>query len=380
MSDQTTGHLAVVHGHAGVLHTLLRAGCDINMLDKNQWSMVHCAAYHGRLGCLQLLVRWGGSVEEVDGMGNTAAHLAATSGHLSCLKFIMGEHKSKWNNCLKDRNNNGETALMLAHQYNKQHVVEYIKNLQWEVEHPEEAKSASFPAHLAAYTGDLEHLVMLIDNQVVHIDERDDNGATPAHKAAGQGHLDILQWLIEHDANTRIKNKAGESVVDVARRFAQLPALQMLQRNSRDAVNDEDDDDDGGGENGIPRSDYDDDDDDVDDFMVRAKNLLLEMEKKYEVAKMNFIQLGGVVDGVVEEKISDVENYRRQLTELKRQLDMERAERMEINERMEEYKDEIIRLTCELQQVMRDKEEMDEMMDRKTTKNDKTVKKKVASR
>ena len=40
----------------------------------------------------------------------------------------------------------------------------------------------SFPAHVAAYTGDLEHLRMLIENQIVDINERDDKGSTPAHK------------------------------------------------------------------------------------------------------------------------------------------------------------------------------------------------------
>jgi len=40
----------------------------------------------------------------------------------------------------------------------------------------------AFPAHVAAYIGDLEHLRMLIDNNTVHINERDDRGSTPAHK------------------------------------------------------------------------------------------------------------------------------------------------------------------------------------------------------
>jgi len=40
----------------------------------------------------------------------------------------------------------------------------------------------AFPAHVAAYGGDLEHLRMLVDNQIVNINERDDKGSTPAHK------------------------------------------------------------------------------------------------------------------------------------------------------------------------------------------------------
>lgn len=40
----------------------------------------------------------------------------------------------------------------------------------------------SFPAHVAAYSGDLSHLRMLIENRVVNIDEKDDKGSTPLHK------------------------------------------------------------------------------------------------------------------------------------------------------------------------------------------------------
>ena len=40
----------------------------------------------------------------------------------------------------------------------------------------------AFPAHVASYSGDLNHLRMLIENGIVNINERDEKGATPAHK------------------------------------------------------------------------------------------------------------------------------------------------------------------------------------------------------
>jgi len=46
--------------------------------------------------------------------------------------------------------------------------------------------------------------------------------------AAGQGHLDILQWLMEMGADMTIVNKAGETPRDVARRFARLAAVRLL--------------------------------------------------------------------------------------------------------------------------------------------------------
>lgn len=46
--------------------------------------------------------------------------------------------------------------------------------------------------------------------------------------AAGNGHLDVLQWLIETGANIEIVNNAGETPKDVARRFSQLAAVKLL--------------------------------------------------------------------------------------------------------------------------------------------------------
>ena len=46
--------------------------------------------------------------------------------------------------------------------------------------------------------------------------------------AAGQGHMEILQWLLEMGADMSIRNNATETPKDVARRFARLAAVKML--------------------------------------------------------------------------------------------------------------------------------------------------------
>ena len=82
---------------------------------------------------------------------------------------------------------------------------------------------------MAAYNGDLEHIKLLVEQGVVNINERDDKGSTMAHKAAGQGHLRVLQWLIENGADLKIVNQSGESARDVAKRFAQLACIKILE-------------------------------------------------------------------------------------------------------------------------------------------------------
>lgn len=61
-------------------------------------------------------------------------------GHLPCLKFLVGEGPNA-THILAARNDNGETPKMLAQQFYKDQIVEYIENIEWERDHPEEAES-----------------------------------------------------------------------------------------------------------------------------------------------------------------------------------------------------------------------------------------------
>ena len=43
-------------------------------------------------------------------------------------------------------------------------------------------KDLAFPAHVAAFNGDLDHIKLLVEQGVININERDDKGSTMAHK------------------------------------------------------------------------------------------------------------------------------------------------------------------------------------------------------
>ncbi|XP_031954993.1 ankyrin repeat domain-containing protein 42 isoform X3 [Corvus hawaiiensis] len=213
----TASHLAAAHGHSCSLRALLRAGADVNVSDRNDWKPVHYAAFHGRLGCLQLLVRWGACVDDVDNNGNLPAHLAAVEGHLHCFKFLVGKTAGV-THTLKARNDHGETPRDLAERFYKDNILQYIDAVEKEGEHPETQEVLAFPAHGAAFKGDLLVLRRLVRSGVININERDDKGSTLLHKAAEQGHIHCLQWLVEMGAGCDITNDAGETPKDVAKR------------------------------------------------------------------------------------------------------------------------------------------------------------------
>ncbi|KAM9321153.1 ankyrin repeat domain-containing protein 42 [Gastrophryne carolinensis] len=349
-------HLAAAHGHSFTLQTILRSGADTSSGDANGWTPVHYAAFHGRLGCLQLLTRWGVPVEDADQNGNTPVHLAAMEGHLHCLKFLLSKVVSI-TVALEARNNNRETARDLAHRFYKGRIVQYMDGVEYERDHPEEQENLAFPAHVAAYKGDLMMLRKLVESGIININERDDKGATPLHKAAGQGRIECLQWLLEMGADYNINNEAGETPKDVAKRFAQLAAVKLLsggmEEDSDEELNEED-------PLFFERHGVEGSTDTPDDLnlsgsekkqaRVRAYKKMKELENLLAIAKSNYKHLGGILKEESQRKREQKESARI-IKDLEAQLEYERLRREKMEIQLDEYRVQISQLNSSLEQM-----------------------------
>ncbi len=152
---------------------------------------------------------------------------------------------------------------------------------------------------MAAFNGDLDHIKLLVDQGVININERDDKGSTIGHKAAGQGHIHILQWLIENGADMKITNQTGETPRDIAVRYSQLAAVKMLESEM---------DDDSSG-NHLRENSYDTNTESKEPLLLshqqkkdaksRARRRLEEIEKQVLIARSNYLQLGGKLEEVL---------------------------------------------------------------------------------
>ncbi|XP_048588928.1 ankyrin repeat domain-containing protein 42 [Nematostella vectensis] len=332
-------HLAASHGNSYTLQSILRHGVDVNATDNMGWTAVHCSAFHGRLGCLQLLSRWGASLDEVDHAGNIPAHLAASEGQLPCLKFLVCSGTSI-DHTLNARNDQGETPKDLCQQFYKKECNEYLKAVEYDLLHPEDEENLAFPAHVAAYNGDLPQLKMLIETGVVSISERDEKGSTPAHKAAGNGHVQVLQWLVENGANMRIVNSAGETPKDVARRFGRLGCIAILGGDSDDEGSNQVDE---GAEDFKPSEPQS-----KAESRGRAMRKIEELQHLLDVAKMNYRQLGGVLDEDKRKQEEERESARI-IRELEAQLEYEREKRERLEAQMDKLRAQIHTMTLQLE-------------------------------
>ncbi|XP_052014582.1 ankyrin repeat domain-containing protein 42 isoform X1 [Apodemus sylvaticus] len=350
-------HLAATHGHSFSLQIMLRSGVDPSVTDQREWKPVHYAAFHGRLGCLQLLVKWGCGIEDVDYNGNLPVHLAAMEGHLHCFKFLLSRMNSPAQ-ALKAFNDNGENVLDLAQRFLKRNIVQFIQGAEYEGNHPDDQDDLAFPGHVAAFKGDLEMLKKLIGDGVINLNERDDNGSTPMHKAAGQGHIDCLQWLIEMGADSNITDKAGERPSDVAKRFAHLAAVKLLEGLQKYDIDDIESDKDHINffiRHGVEGStDAKDDlclsESDKANARMRAHKKIVELRQLLEIAESNFKHLGGITEEDLKQKKEQLES-KKTINELQGQLAYERLRREKLECQLDEYKVEVDQLKETLEKI-----------------------------
>ena len=125
----------------------------------------------------------------------------------------------------------------------------------------------------------------------MNINERDERGTTLAHKAAGQGHLHILQWLMEMGASMELTTQSGETPKDVARRFAQLACLKILGGGADKAETNQHRQ-----QNEPTRSGDRKKLTPKEEERRRARTKLDELQKQIDIAKKNYRQLGGQLD------------------------------------------------------------------------------------
>ncbi|XP_067648869.1 uncharacterized protein [Haliotis asinina] len=95
---------------------------DINSRGENGTTPLMTAAFHGHIAVLDLLVRNGGRTDIVDDNGRNILHWASSGGHLKTVKHILSQRLADIN----ARDNNGETAAMIAKRERKSKVFQFL--------------------------------------------------------------------------------------------------------------------------------------------------------------------------------------------------------------------------------------------------------------
>ncbi|XP_031438826.1 ankyrin repeat and sterile alpha motif domain-containing protein 1B isoform X1 [Clupea harengus] len=105
-----------------------------------------------------------------------------------------------------------------------------LKLLQFEASTNVADSNGCFPLHLAAWRGDVEIVRILIHHGPSHcrVNEQNHEKETALHCAAQYGHSDVVGVLLRELTDPSMRNRRGETPLDLAALYGRLPVVCML--------------------------------------------------------------------------------------------------------------------------------------------------------
>ena len=92
--DEDFGQCALwwvaMHGRVALMKTLINAGCDVNLSDKDGWTPLSVAAFHGHTEVIKLLLASGADPSKEVEDGDTAYDKAVAWDHPECAALLKG--------------------------------------------------------------------------------------------------------------------------------------------------------------------------------------------------------------------------------------------------------------------------------------------------
>ena len=181
-SGQSVLHFAAQGGHVELVGWLVECGLDVNREDADGYTPLHSAARNGKLEAVHELLRLGANPDIMAGVFGTPLHQAVFSGSVQVMSVLSDA---------------------IYEQYNPQHPMA----TESEVDSPNQ-------------------LVCVPDNNP--LDCCDPMGLTPLMWAAGEGHVEIVKYLISKHCNFTTQNDYGLSMFEEAVMCGQMNKLHEL--------------------------------------------------------------------------------------------------------------------------------------------------------
>jgi ankyrin repeat protein len=85
--------------------------------------------------------------------------------------------------------------------------------------------------HKAAFWGHILTINFLIKDVRMDVNQQDFNGDTAMHDAARFGHVNVVEALLNAGGNPAIKNKKGESVIELALKQDKFDVAQCILKS-----------------------------------------------------------------------------------------------------------------------------------------------------
>jgi ankyrin repeat protein len=183
---------------------------------------------------VQCLVQRGADKDTADNNGCTSLHCAAGSGHADVVVCLLS-HGAK----LNVRNKAGKLPVDIAATEEIKQIIRDEEQRRRDVVRSRIAagqKEAADHAVLmsAAADGDLAVVKEYVTTHKVDVNKADDDDRSPLCAAAREGHLLVVQWLVEQGADKEKTDNACWTPLNAAAFNGHLEVVQWLAEQGAD--------------------------------------------------------------------------------------------------------------------------------------------------
>lgn len=214
-------HIAARRGEESIVGLLLAAAAS-DPRDREGNRPIHYAAYFGKAAAFQRLWRPGTELA-ANHAGQTLLHHAAHGGDVTILRLLLEEAIDM------DRvDRDGRTALHFATL--KTHRAAAALLLERGADRRIPDVDGNTAIHLSAASDDPLLMRLFLSRSM--LDVRDRAGNTPLHHAAGWGRVENVRLLLAAGAAPGLKNKAGQTALEVAEASGRKRVVELLQRRT----------------------------------------------------------------------------------------------------------------------------------------------------
>ncbi|XP_046670133.1 histone-lysine N-methyltransferase EHMT2 isoform X2 [Homalodisca vitripennis] len=203
-------HAACHNGHLAVVHLLLQAGANTDVLDRDQNTPLMLACANGHNEIVKYLVKAGASVTFKGGDGMTALHLAAKSGNIEACHYLIANPNTP-RNFIDSVDDGRWTPLVWAAEHKHIDVVKFL--LQKRADPLVRDAEQNIALHWAALSGCIDISEALL-NYGSDVNSTNAHADTPLHIAARQNAYECVILLLARGARVDMHNRAGFMPLD----------------------------------------------------------------------------------------------------------------------------------------------------------------------
>ncbi|XP_014270909.1 ankyrin repeat domain-containing protein 17 isoform X5 [Halyomorpha halys] len=209
---------ASMDGHVEVARLLLDSGAQVNMPTDSFESPLTLAACGGHVDLALLLIERGANIEEVNDEGYTPLMEAAREGHEDMVAVLL----VKGANINAQTEETQETALTLACCGGFLEVANFLIRNGAEIE-----LGASTPLMEAAQEGHLELVRYLLEANA-NVNAQTQTGDTALTYSCENGHTDVARLLLQYGADLEHESEGGRTPLMKACRAGHLCTVKFL--------------------------------------------------------------------------------------------------------------------------------------------------------